>query len=100
MNKVVIPKQLPIYAQQSTTNFVTTQDQPITHSQTSWTSPYGQSTTVNTDEQTQQQYGQSSNQPSQPQFTFIPQQQKLRSFARVFQPELNQIRNMQSAYRR
>ena len=98
ISKVVMPKQFPTYSQSSTTNFITSQDQPIISSQTSWSSPYGgQSTTVNTDEQPQQQYGQL---PNQPQFTFVPQQQKLRSFARVFQPELNMKGNIQSAYRR
>jgi hypothetical protein len=114
MNKVIVPKQTPIfptlsqqYNQQPMTNFVTAQDQPIIASQSSWSSPYGQSTTVNTDQSTQQQYGQLSNQQSQPLFTaqkpiftFVPQQQKLRSFARVFQPELNKNQNIQSAYRR
>jgi hypothetical protein len=100
INKVILPKQFTTYSQPSTTSFITSQDQPIIQSHTSWSSPYGQSTTVNTVEQPQQQYGQLPNQPFQPQFTFVPQQQKLRSFARVFQPELNTNGNIQSAYRR
>lgn len=61
-------------------------------SQTSWTSPYGQSSNVNIEQ----------NIPS-PQVSFIPQQAKPRSLVRVFQPETFQSRNLpstQSSYRR
>jgi len=122
INTVVAPKQIPTYNsfrilsrpfnQQPlipTNNYGTAQDQPIVMNQpSSWSSPFPQTPPVNTNQQTQQ-YGQSYNQ--QPQFSFVPQQpqpssvfqQPMRSFNRVFQPELTRNLNTQttsSGYRR
>jgi hypothetical protein len=127
VNKFVVPKQNPIFhsfqtlsrhlKQQPTiqkNNYETAQEQPMVISKSSWTSPLTQSATVDTN----QQYGQSWNQPipssfipqqAQPSFmpqqtqsSFMPQQQ-IRAFTRVFQPESSRNWNTQSTssgYRR
>lgn len=81
-------------------NFMTVREQPIIASELS----YGQSTPVDTQQRTLEQYSQ----PSQ--YSFVPQQKtlptfisrphKLHKFIRVLQPEMTKTWNTQSAYRR